>query len=620
MFVYILGESMKIRKSIVSIGKADYIVIQFNYTPTKDKEISVKQRHFIEVLQVRKSMINYIDDLIENINKTSNLLESRKIVYQYLPKFNEIFKSIEGISHETIDIKCENQSILYLTKRNSRLVINNLNTSLFESINKFYIINPKDEEFQFTINNVAYSSKDIKKELTAIDIKNFLYNLAYEEYCVGKASEAFDILSISLKDKYLTKIIFNAFTAKERENCKEVLLRAAHNKKVKIRPRIWKAARLIEGIKREEENLDNVPCFMELLSVFEKNGDKFIPISPKQYRRIGKKIVDNYNVFKIDKAAKIATDFRNLVFSKEKINISIRYEIPGFVTINPRQAKAVGFSTNIFNAKIFREQTIIKDGNLNIEKFQALVSADTLEHIKELNIEDLFTILENKDYEPGMYTLIELNVSKLPVLNRSSIFKSDDLGYILDTCYNQRAAECKKKVIKFFIEKQVKNTESKDKKYSKEQAELLESYGLDSKGVYRGVDNKVVKEISDQYDYKFFEFGIKGFSVLPKVDSLLIKMNDSKKKLNIPETMMKRYIEYIRENHIESSLEQLNKLLEEQKLLIKKNTRILAEIKLAKTITGDLWKGLKLDSNGNYFYTRENKTLVIKLLRKTIEI
>jgi hypothetical protein len=43
------------------------------------------------------------------------------------------------------------------------------------------------------------------------------------------------------------------------------------------------------------------------------------------------------------------------------------------------------------------------------------VSADTLEYLKELKIENLFTFPENKDYEYGAYTLIELNASKLPV-------------------------------------------------------------------------------------------------------------------------------------------------------------------------------------------------------------
>ncbi|WP_297427706.1 hypothetical protein [Clostridium sp.] len=258
-------------------------------------------------------------------------------------------------------------------------------------------------------------------------------------------------------------------------------------------------SKLLTEENTEEESFENLPCLMDLLNLFEKNGDRFIPMPLKQYRRIGKKVVDNYNVFKMDGKVELTSDLVNLVFSKEKMNISIIYEIPGYVTINPRQAKAVGFSTNIFNAKIFREQTIIKDGNINIEKFQILASADTLEYLNGLKVEELFTFPENKDYKNDAYTLIELNVSKLPVL-------------------------------------------------------------------------------------------------------------------------MRKYIEYLIENHIESSFGELNKLLEEQKLLIKKNTRILAQIKLIKAITVDWWQGLKLDSKGNYLYTRDNKTLVIKLARKNIEI
>lgn len=60
------------------------------------------------------------------------------------------------------------------------------------------------------------------------------------------------------------------------------------------------------------------------------------------------------------------------------MNVSVRYEIPGSVTINPKQAKAVGFKSNIFSAKIFREQTIIKNGDINIDKFKALISKETL--------------------------------------------------------------------------------------------------------------------------------------------------------------------------------------------------------------------------------------------------
>lgn len=620
VFVYILGENMKIKKSIISIGEISYTIIQFNYIPQKDKDDSVEQEHFIELLQRHEPMITDIDALIEKIRGTRNLIEARKVVYQYLPKLKESFKSLEDISHETMNINCEGKSIIYLTRKNSIQENDNLNTNLSKSINKFYIISSQNEKFQFKINDDIYKSSDIKSELTSLDVKDLLYYLAYKEYWVGNTDKALDILSISLKDRYLTKLALNAFTLKEREYCKEMLLMAAHNRKVRLKSGAWVWARMIDGIKEEDELLENGPCFMDLLWTFEKNGDKFIPLHIKQYKRIGKKVVDNYNVFKIDETAKLETDFENLVFSKEKINISIRYEIPGFVTINPRQAKAVEFNTNIFKAKIFREQTIIKDGDINIEKFHVLVSADTLEYLEELKIENLYTFPGKNNYKHDDYTLIELNARKLSVLNKSYVLKSDNLDYILDIYYEQRAAECRQKVIKFFIQKAEKNTEIISRKYSKEQIELLESYGLDSKGVYRGVDNKVINEVSDEYECRFFEFGIKGFSTLPKVEVLLTKMKDIEKKLNIPETIMKKYIDYLREKQMESSFEQLNMLLGEEKLLIKKNARILAQIKLAKAISGSWWKGLKLDSNGNYLYVREDKTLVIKLFKKTIQI
>lgn len=190
---------MKIKKSIVSIGKTSYAVIYFSYTPQKDMEDCIKRRHFIEMLQRHEPMITQIEGLIEKINITRNLIEAKKVVYEYLPKFKECFKYLEDISHETMEINCKGKSIIYLTRRNSLLESDNLNSNLSNSINKFYIISSEDEEFQFKINNETYNSSDIKRELTSRDVENLLYYLAYKEYWIGNTHEALDILSISLK-------------------------------------------------------------------------------------------------------------------------------------------------------------------------------------------------------------------------------------------------------------------------------------------------------------------------------------------------------------------------------------------------------------------------------------
>lgn len=610
---------MKIKKSIIPVGKTTYTVIQFNYVPYKYKDISTIRNQFIEVLRRQEGILNYIDCLIEEINSTKDIVEARNAVYQYLPKFKEQFKVIEDKSSETIDINCEGKSIVYLSKKESRLENDNLSINVLKSINRFYILSAKEKEFEFNVNGKVYKSSDIKDELIPSEVSNLLYYLAYNAYCKGNSAEALEILSLSLKDRYLSKQVLNSFTPKERESCKKLLLKSVRNRKIELEPKVWTKARLVEGIIEKGEILESGPCFMDLLEVFEKNEDMFIPIPSEKYKRIGKKVVDNYNVFRPNSEEQVVTSFRNLVFSKDKMNISVRYEIQGTVTINPRQAKEVAFDTNIFNAKVFREQTIIKDGDRNIEKFRILVSEDTLKFLKSLKIKGLFTISKNKDYRLDNHTLIQINISKLPVLSRNYVLESDNLDYVLDTYYEQKVAECKQKVIRYFIKNVAQKTQCRFvTKYSKEQIKLLKEYGLDISGIYSGIDNKVVEESSNEYECRFFEFGLKYFSILPKVDNLLKKMQSTNKKLNKPETIMKEYIEYLRKNKIDTSFEKLEKLLEEQKAIIRKNTRILAEIKLAKVLTGVWWEGLKLDANDRYIYEKEDKTLVIKMFKRNV--
>jgi hypothetical protein len=660
---------MNFKKSIVSIGKTNHTVVQFNYTPPKDKNILKSRMHFIQILDRSGSMNSYIEELIENVKKTIHvmkpndllsiiwfsgpgqykillkgasaedpalnnqldklkstlgctcfseaMLEAKEIVEdlaelcdnfivslftdgepvvpwsvkeeelrtkkilamfndkilsfntigyggsynikflkelaalsmfgrhahstkieEYLPIFKHNFRSVEGVSSEVINIKSEGNDILYLSRKNSRIDKDNVKTSLSKSINKFYIIGVDEKDFEFKINNEIFDSSKIKRQLTVSNINDLLYALAYERYYSGNAYDAIDILSLSLKDEYLFKSVLNAFTAKERQKYTDILLKAAHNRKIKTAAKGWIQTRLAEGMMKDNYNIESGPCFMDLLKIFQKNGDKYIPIPSEKYKRIGKKVIDDYNMFKVDKTVKVVAEFKDLVFSKEKLNISIRYEIPGYVTINPRQTKSVGFKDNNFKAKIFREQTIIKDGDINIEKFQALLSKETMNYLTELNIDGLMIPLDSPNYAYDNYGLVEINISKVPVLNRGYIYKSDSLDYILDIYYRQRVAECNQKVIKYFIEGCKKDAFYVPQNYTKEQYELLKAYGLDSSGIYHGIDNKIVKEMKDQYECKFFEFALKGFSTLPKVEDLLTKLSGGKKKLNEPETVM----------------------------------------------------------------------------------
>ncbi|MHC1682828.1 MAG: hypothetical protein AB6733_07765 [Clostridiaceae bacterium] len=743
---------MRLKKSLLKIGKVPCSVVQFNFTAEKDKIVIAKRIHFIQILDRSESMKLHIDQLIDNVKKTikvmkpndllsiiwfsgpgecktvlrgasiatpslSNQIDKLKstlgstcfsealmetgdivndladlcdnfvitlftdgqpvvpwsikeeefrtkdilksfnekilsfntigygvaynsnflkelaslskfgrhshssMINQYLPIFKHNVKSVENSLKEVVNIESKGNSILYLTKKNSKIASDKLNINLLsKNYNKFYIISTSAENFKIQINDEIFNSSIINEEISQKDLENLLYTLVYEKYYQGKSDEALDILINSIKDKYLINLIINSFTSQERQQCEDILLKAAHNRKINLKSRIWVMPRLMNGTLTGNNFEDNVPCFVELLRKFNENKDKFIPLSSKQYKRIGKKVVDNYNSFKSDSSVKLLADFKDLVYTKDRLNISIRYEIPGFVTINPRQAKAVGLKTNVFPSKIYREQTIIKDGEININKLTLLVSKKTLSYLNKLKIEGLFTTIENKQILVKGYTLIELTPSKIPILNRSYILKSDNLDYLLDAYYKQRESECKQKVLKFFIENQMNPKEVRVKKYSKNQIALLESYGLDSKGVYRGIDNKIVKEFFDQYQCRIFEFSLKGFSTLPKVDDLLKKIKEDNKKLNGPETLMMEYVQYLKENKFDTSYEMLTKLLEEEKAIIRENTKTLAEIKLAKSLTGGWWEGLKLGSRGNYIYEKGDRTLIIKVIKRTVSL
>ena len=528
--------------------------------------------------------------------------------------------TVDSISGTKIEIQCHGKEMLYYARVNTELDRDFLKVIIaIKARNYFYVLSPGKEDFEFRINNSNYSTADIKSEITKKQVENFLYALCYEEYSRGNSDRARDILIESLGDRYLGKTIINSFTTGERQRCTELLFKAAHNRKVRVAPRRWMTARMMEGTLSAGEVLAEGTCFMQLLEVFEKNQDKFIPVHSVSYKRIGKKVVDNYNVFKADKTEKITAAFSDLIFTKEKLNISLRYEILGHIAINPRQARAVGFENNVFKAKMFREQTIIRDGEINIDKFRMLASKETMRYLEELKILGLFKSLEKDNDSYGDYTLIEMDITKLPILNKEYMLKGDSLDYILDNVCVQRLAECRQKVLKYYLEKSSRGAQCRKVSYTKEQVELLKTYSLDANGIYQGIDNKVVDGGLEQYEYKFFEFSLKGFSTLPKVEVVISKIKAGGKKLNKPEVVMASFIKDLSMKRVTEDTGILGNLLEEQKSIIKSATRTLAKIKLTKALTGSWWAGLKLDNRDNYYYEKGNMTLLIKVGKKVVK-
>lgn len=632
---------MRLKKSIVNMGGSTYTAVQFNYAPPKDKKIIAGKLYFIHAFDKEENPDSKFEEIVNKIMEMVNILENEKLLtligltgdLKRLNQQNSLVKlenvlwgKPDKLTNELndyitpIEIQCEGKSILNFTRNEINFHKGNLKVfPKGNSKNKIYIINPGEEEFEFKINGEIFNSTNIKSKLTPMDIESLLYAGAYFQYRIGNSRKALDILRRSLRDKYLTKTVVEAFTAEERINCLNLLSSAVHNRKISIQPKIWGEPRFMEG-KIEDEVFEPKVCLMDLLDMFETNGDKFIPAPSEEYKRIGREVIDNYNVFREDKSVIITGSFKDLVYTKDRLNISIKYKIPGCILINPRQAKSVGFDSNTFSAAIYREQTIIKDGAINLEKWSLLVSEKTLDFLKSLEIANLFMVEENNKFYFPNYALVTLNVSDLPLYVAGCTAEEDNLNYILNLCYDKKAAECKRKVLKYFIENYNCNGNYSNFKYTKEQYDLLKSYGLTFDGIYEGIENKEINNRTERYECRFLEFELKGFSSIPKVEDLILKMKCEINKFNGPELIMSNYISYLKENKSTKSVDRLIKLLEEQKQIIKTNTKILARIKLYKITTGGWWQGLKTDCKGNYLYQDKDKTLIIKANRKIVEI
>jgi hypothetical protein len=364
---------------------------------------------------------------------------------------------------------------------------------------------------------------------------------------------------------------------------------------------------------------------MDLLKLLGEGNNYYIPLSSSEYNRIGLKVTDNFNLFKADPESSPLAPMNEYVFNAKHLNISIKYMVKGHVNLNPIEAKNVGLDKQV-PSQIYRTQTIIKDGNLNIDKLKVRVSAETYSKLIMLHNEGLITLSElaaevNANYREGALdiesvdTVFDLNA--IPVINRMYAKQSTPEN-ILDTVKDINVLKAKQKVFKFFIDKLKTKTYANKKEagftdYTADQIRLLESHGLNAKLDYQGVDNqKAEKNEDDFYESRLLEFTLKGWSSLPKVDDVI----DGKKK-NAPAESMKGAIALATtimnsEETDKVKLESLTNLLDAVKSNILKANIELNTQKIAKVITGGWWEGLERNKKDDYEFTKDGDTLIIK--------
>jgi hypothetical protein len=498
--------------------------------------------------------------------------------------------------------------ILYLSSKTTKLAKGSMELSFLDKKkNQFFLVLDPSES-HFIMNETTHPTYTIKKKIPAPTLKNFYYALAYEYYYAGRGEEAIDILAENLHDKYAIDKALNSFTADERASFLKDLKKFTFRNMTRM-----KDGEAPEGYVPAEDAF----CVMDLLKILATTGENFyVPV--KDYNRIGLKVEDNFNLFKANDKP-VEAPFKDFVFNQQHLNLSIRYMVTGTVQINPRQAKAHTLPT-VVDSRIFRNQTIIKDGVLNVQKFTAWLDKATLNSLyglitQKLIPQGLYSYVGKAEYGAKRY-LIQFDLTTIPVINRLYSKKADGIDTIKEVVTQIENLKAEQKVINYYLGKQVQfnpvEKKFEQEGYTAEQIEVLKQHGLNAKLDYQGIDNKAAdKNENDFYESRLLEMKLKGWSSLPKVEEVIQKAKDGK-KINEPGLAMLTAIEVIQglgwDTPSAKAKEELEKLLAGTKNQLFDMNVELNTLKMAKVLTGGWWEGLDVDGKGNFTY----ENLVVK--------
>lgn len=461
-------------------------------------------------------IVNNLNDNFLEFKISKKLLEEPEVIY---------INNKTSIYHKGFDFKIDhvdnikNQITVILSKSDFYDLVDESS-----SVNLFYFeFKDKDLELPYIIEPYKNTPKNIK---------NIIYHaLMYHSYY---NSDIFEALSIAkhIGNKYFLKKITESFTHKEKQVCLNEMfhsISSTFGKGPKFKGEIT------ENVSFESIIEDSV-CFFDILDFIEKHVDNVDYVVSKEYRRIGVKYKDNFNMFNYDKNKEIITSFKNLVLNSTRANISIRYAIDGNVSINPKQAKKVGLDKEI-NCKIYRNQNIIKDGKYNIDKMVLKVKdpATIIDFMSIFNkgYNTIFGNTEKRKDNP--YEIegdkITINLKSIPILNFEKIKDFKDIEFLKKMVYKNTIYKSCIKTIKWYIKNNYLDYKEKEL-YSEsinfnindDQLKLLKEYGIDSNLVYNGIERvKDEKSITDKYETRELNFYIEGCSSIAKVEPVVEK-------------------------------------------------------------------------------------------------
>lgn len=551
----------------------------------------------------------YNKELLLEMSKKSQygVMTHSSRIEDFLNIFENNYKMIQELGGSPLKIYAKGAEILYLTSRSASLTHEEImvKTSDKKKNHVFVILAPETDSL--LIDGHLYSIKAIDQKILGANEVSFLIGLAYQRLYNNDKKSALHIMVKSLTLKYYADAIINAFTYDEIAPVIDALKVATFSPKDRI---------------LDQCNVDYIPapdafCIMDLFKLLAKYNAKYIP--SKNYERIGLKTTDNMNLFKADKDFPARGSFEDLVFNKEKLNVSIQFLQKGSVNLLPADAEKVGLPNAIGEVCQFRNHTIIKDGDINIKNLQVeFFDADCAKVFSN--------VVASKYTGSGLIEFLNpftcsIYIPKLPIINELYAERGQDLDYIMSMVERENELQYIQKYIKYHIEK-VKELHPEAvaigamKDYTPEQIEVLKKHGISDKLAYNAVSKETTKkEDADSYIVKTLEFQFKGFTSIPKVEDAI---NIGDKKQTPPIARMIEAMDTTKKNipafktFDASNMKTFAEALKYTKCELVERRAELSAIKMAMVITGDTFKTATKKNDDEFIYINNMGTLIIK--------
>lgn len=457
-----------------------------------------------------------------------------KVIDEYKNIWNNNYKMINNCVLYSLNISCDNADIIYINNNEYNLVKNTFTSNVLgREENVFYVI---CEDYK----NIRINKDKIVNFDDFIIDEDFKYVLVYQYYSNNNNIEALDILGGDLKDIYLTNKLINSFTFTEKQEMKDVLKEAV----------IDKSKRFLEG--KSTKKLipkKNAFCIMDLLNILYKNSAWYIPLT--NYTKISASKSEKVDNAIVDKDSYIG-NFKTMSFNKTKLNISIDYTKNVNIVIDKSDKLNV---PNNITVKGFGKHTIIKDGVLNIPKLRVAVDFNTL---NEINKAVSVSFVENKVINETSYTVIDIDLSKIPIINmKLSEMDLDD--YLTE----------------FKKLNYLKNKHKKIKQDSKEKGEDI--YYL-----FKDLNQEELEILKNKYNVSRQGWFSAPYKSTPKGQLDFYEVKE---------------LEIVCDEEVVCNVDDINLLS-----LITEIELNLMGCKIAKLSLGDLWKELKDLGKGKYEY------------------